>query len=186
HVTELVCFVVFLFRLRHNALLSPDNASVLVAFPLSVLVLLMRPLLPGRQWARLVLAYRLPRYLCSMTAKGLIAFGGFPAPPGLQSHLLGVGLLLTEGLLLPASALLPPITAAVVHSVLQCLTGCMLLRLGASQATALAVGLRAALAGTLTSVVCHTFMRARFAHRQCNTAQQQTVPLGGAAKTKQE
>ncbi|PNH11626.1 hypothetical protein TSOC_001491 [Tetrabaena socialis] len=127
---DLVFVLVFLFRLRGHVL-SPANASPLAAFPLGVLLLLLQPLLPGRQWARLVLAYRLPRYLCYMASKGLVAFGGFPAPPGVWAYASGSGLLLAEGLILPASALLPPVTAIVANAALQSFTGCMLLRLGA-------------------------------------------------------
>ncbi|GFR48451.1 hypothetical protein Agub_g10352, partial [Astrephomene gubernaculifera] len=109
---EFMCLLALLFRARHD-ILAPSNLTSLASCIGGSGTLLAWPFLPYPAWVRLVNGYRYPRFLCYAVTKGLIAFCGFPPPPGIVPYLTGPGLLVMEGVIVPGASMLTPAAAAL-------------------------------------------------------------------------
>ncbi|EFJ51728.1 hypothetical protein VOLCADRAFT_87483 [Volvox carteri f. nagariensis] len=153
------------FRESGEGLLDAGNLTSLAGCAVGTVTAAAWPLLPRRGWEALVEAAKVPRYLAYMTAKLMIGWLGFPAPPGIVPYQLGSAMLVMEGVLLPFSCLLSP-RAALVLALLKFPFGvAMMLRSGATSDPVRAAVLccRVVLAAVATTVACHTYLRASYA-----------------------
>ncbi|KAG2485730.1 hypothetical protein HYH03_015539 [Edaphochlamys debaryana] len=166
-----------------QALLSATNLPVFAAFVVASLLALAWPFLSRRAWDRLALSARLPRYCSPLVSKALFVGLPVPAPATAAGYVGGVGMLLLEGVLHPATCLVTPLEAAAVAAVgvpLQMLTAWAS---GAASSWGLAavLALRVELATVATAAACQAYLRARFQRAAAATAEGPGVGRAGAA-----
>ncbi|KXZ49408.1 hypothetical protein GPECTOR_21g634 [Gonium pectorale] len=177
---DLLSLVALLFRTRSD-LLAPSNMTALTACCGGALTMMAQPFLSRASWARLVNAYRFPRFVFYSATKCMVAFLGFPPPPGVVPYATGIGLVVMEGVLVPGASLLPTPVACVALALLCVSTACMLHTCGATVSFAAFAALRTWVVGVLTTVVCHMYMRLCFSRHQ-----QRQHRRAADATTKQE
>ncbi|KAG2425938.1 hypothetical protein HXX76_013311 [Chlamydomonas incerta] len=101
--------------------LHVSSISTIVACAPATAILCMRRFMPRDGWARLVSAFRVPRFCVYSLCKALLAFGLIPAPPGIRGFVSGAAQLLMEGVMLGACSMLPPVSTATLMLILQLL-----------------------------------------------------------------
>ncbi|GIL82191.1 hypothetical protein Vretifemale_11084, partial [Volvox reticuliferus] len=157
---EVLSLIALLFRAR-NQLLDPGNLTTIVGCAMGTLTAAAWPLLPHRRWEALVNAVKIPRYFAYVTAKLMIGWLGFPAPPGIVPYQMGYAMLVMEGVLMPFSCLLSPRAALILALIKFPFAIEMMLASGATADPVRAVVLcfRVVLAAVATTIACHTYLR---------------------------
>ncbi|KXZ55651.1 hypothetical protein GPECTOR_2g1201 [Gonium pectorale] len=171
---------VLLFRARANLWDVGNLVTLLTALP-GVVTALGWLLLPGKAWLRLVPAAKLPRYIAFMLAKAVAIWRGASPPPGHLEYLKGLGIMLHQGLFLPAACLLTPGAAAVL-ALIKCVPCAATLLASGAAASLRQACLRCAVIGVLalvTTIFCHAYMRACFALQRHTAAERPRDGSGG-------